>query len=349
MIWVVLVNQTMQKIPYLIVILLLLLGLMLDTSAVSAQASSATGVVAAVNDFRASNGLPHLQIDPILMAVAQAHSDYQAATGTITHTGSGGSRPKDRAAAAGFGGGATIFISENIAGGINLTIQDAIYQYWQDQLHLSTMLNPASVYIGAGVAVNGDYVYYTVDVGYYSGAPAAGSTVHPPQGNGDDQPTALAYDPFIVSTPREDGAIIHVVGYGQSLIGIAKTYEVELDDILQLNGLNMSAIIYPGDKLIIKTPDAVLDALTLTPSPSETVPAASPTNTPTARVEVVKNSPTPRSTFTPVPTESPTPTAIQPPISTERQQLVIGVIIMALLVFLGVVASSFLSRTKEGH
>jgi len=334
----------MRKFTTLLILLVLFLALGVDTSAASAQASSAYDVVAAVNDFRASNGLPPLQIDPILMSIAQAHSDYQASTGTITHTGPGGSRPTDRAYAAGFGGGATIFVSENIAGGINLSIQNAIYQYWQDQLHLNTMLNPAAVYIGAGVAVSGNYVYYTVDAGYFAGAPSTGSTVNPPQGNTNTGPTAVAYDPFVVSTPRDDGAIVHVVGYGQSLIGIAKTYKVELNDILQLNGLNLSAIIYPGDKIVIKT----TVALTPTPSSSETAPVEKITDIPRALAAAAKNTPTPRNTFTPVPTESPTPTATPPPISSEREQLVIGVIIMALLVFLVVIASSFLGRGKEG-
>jgi LysM repeat protein len=331
----------MRKFFYIFILLGLALGLGLGPTPTSAQASSAYDVVAAVNDFRAANGLPPLQIDPILMSIAQAHSDYQASIGTVTHTGSGGSRPIDRAYAAGFGGGATIFISENIAGGVNLSIQAAIYQYWQDQAHLNTMLNPATVYIGAGVGVSGNKVYYTVDAGYYAGAPSTGSTSIPTGGSTKPGSTAVVYDPFVVSTPREDGAIVHIVAYGQSLIGIVKTYKVELNEIMQLNGLSLNSIIYPGDKIIIKTGVPI----TPTPSPTETAPYEETTDTPKA-ASGSKITPTPRKTFTPVPTASPTASATPIAITTGREQLVLGVVIMAFLVFLAVIASSFLARNK---
>jgi LysM repeat protein len=334
----------MRKSTFLVGLLGLVLVLGLNPAPISAQASSAYDVVAAVNDFRTAQGLPALQIDPILMSIAQSHSDYMAATGTISHTGTGGSRPKDRASAAGFGGGASFFISENIAGGINLSIQSAIFQYWQDQAHLNTMLNPASRYIGAGVAESGNYVYYTVDVGYYSGAPANGSTPAPTVSSTKTGPTAVAYDPFVISTPQEDGTIIHVVGYGQSLIGIAKTYKVELNEVLQLNGLTMGSLIYPGDKIIIQTGIPI----TPTPTPTITGTAERATNTPRAEAAVLKITTAPVRTSSPSPTTSPTPTPNTSTLSAGRQQLVVGVVLMALLVFLAVIASSFLGRKNEG-
>jgi uncharacterized protein YkwD len=125
-------------------------------------------MIATVNALRASYGLAPLQTDRILMSIAQAHSDYQASIGTVTHVGPGGSRPRDRAAAAGFGNGATIFVSENIAGGTNMSVDTAVYTHWQDSLHLNTMIGENYVYIGAGVGFAGDVAYYTIDVGYYS-------------------------------------------------------------------------------------------------------------------------------------------------------------------------------------
>lgn len=330
----------MRKFSLIIILVVLVLGL--DGTPTSAQASSPHDVVAAVNNFRAANGLPALKTDPILMSIAQAHSDYQASIGTVTHTGPGGSSPKDRAYAAGFGGGATIFLSENIAGGMNLSIQTAIYQYWQDQTHLYTMLNPAAVHIGAGVAVSGSTVYYTVDVGYYAGEPSTGSTSVPTGDSIDPGPTAAKYDPFVISTPREDGAIIHIVGYGQSLIGIANTYKVELNDLLQLNGLKLDTIIYPGDEIIIKT------GVPLTLTPTGTPTAFRATNTPRPTATVTGDTPEPRNTATSVPT---TPATTQPaptssPNLTPRVQLAIGVAVLALLVFLAVILSSFMERKK---
>jgi LysM repeat protein len=333
----------MRKTSYIFIFMGLILVFGVNVTTSSAQASSAYDVVAAVNDFRAANGLPPLQIDPILMSIAQAHSDYQASIGTVTHTGPGGSRPKDRAYAAGFGGGATIFLSENIAGGMNMSIQTAIYQYWQDQAHLYTMLNPAAIYIGAGVAESGNTVYYTVDAGYYAGAPSTGSTSVPTGGGTNTVPTAVPYDPFVVSTPEDDGTIVHIVGFGQSLIGISKSYEVELNELLQLNGFNMETIIYPGDKIIIQT--GVPPSPTL--SPTETALSRIATDTPDAAT-VSKNTPTPKKTLTPAPTVSPTTTPTLTPIliRSEREQLIIGVVIMAFLVFLAVIVSSFLTHKK---
>ena len=67
--------------------------------------SSASEVISLVNQLRTTNGLPPYQVNAALMASAQGHSNYQASIRTITHTGAGGSDPKGRAAAAGYGGG----------------------------------------------------------------------------------------------------------------------------------------------------------------------------------------------------------------------------------------------------
>jgi len=317
------------------------LALGLDVTPSFAQASSAYDVVAVVNDFRAANGLLPLEINPILMSIAQAHSDYQASIRTVTHTGAGGTSVTDRAYAAGFGGGATIFVSENIAGGINLSIQKALYEYWQDAAHLNTMLNPAAVYIGAGVGITGDYVYYTVDAGYYSGATSSeDTTTKPPAAKTSPGPTAVAYDPFVVSTPQEDGKIIHTVGFGQSLIGIAKTYGIELNDIFQLNDLTQDSIIYPGEKIIIqigKTPTP-----TLTPTEPHSL-------TPTATQRMATATPRISSTPRRTPSPTPSPTATEPFITldTGRERLAAGVVVMALAVFLTVVINGVVAGKKS--
>src|SRR4030043_1255227 len=95
----------------------LILAVLLDNSPPgSAKAGDAYSLIDAVNNLRAANGLPAYQVNSILMAVAQGHSDYQAAIGQVTHTGAGGTRPRDRAAAAGYGGGANFFMSEKLHG-----------------------------------------------------------------------------------------------------------------------------------------------------------------------------------------------------------------------------------------
>jgi len=325
----------MRKVFFVIFLIGIIVLLGKDVAPASAQAGNAYDLINAVNQFRATHGLPALQISGALMASAQAHSDYQAAIGTVTHVGAGGSGAKDRAIAAGFGGGAQFFISENIAGGLYLSVDTAIYNYWQDALHLSTMLNPNAQYVGAGTGFAGDYVYYTLDVGCVAGAPTPGGNATP-VGNTTPGPTAVAYDPFVVSTPRGDGAIIHVVGYGQTLIGIANTYEVEVAELLALNGLTLDSVIYPGDEIIIRAGNPLTTTVSATNS--------APTGTPSATVTQHRLSPTPRASFTPRPTSTPTPTVTPIPISTEREHLVVGVVLISLVVLLAVIAGGLLKK-----
>ena len=210
-------------------------------------------------------------------------------------------------------------MSENIAGGWNLSISNAIFQYWQDESHLYTMLNPAAVYVGAGVGIAGDYVYYTVDAGYYSGAPSTGNTSGSPVEESTLNQPITNYDPFVISTPDKSGSIIHTVGYGQSLIGIANTYKVDLNAILVLNNLTLDSIIHPEDEIIIQAGSTP----TPTPTPTITHPSATPSQTPAKK----------------------TPTPI--PMDTERKSLVYGVVITAFIVLLAVVIASAISRRTE--
>lgn len=57
------------------------------------------------------------------------------------------------------------------------------------------------------------------------------------------------------STPAPDGSVVHVVRSGETLIGIAVTYGVSLDDIRKLNNLKGDTI-YVGQSLVIKTASA---------------------------------------------------------------------------------------------
>ena len=286
-------------VPLFVVLLVSLwFGARVDSS--SAQAGEAYELIDAVNALRAANGLPPYRINAALMSSAQGHSDYQAAVGTITHTGAGGMHPIDRARAAGYGGGATIFISENIAGGIGFDVGDVIIMWQGDDLHLNTMLGPNYTDIGAGVATDGTKTYYTIDVGYVSGQAGSGA-VNPPQAtpsseensdeNNTSQEVALIM-PIVVSSPREDGSIVHVVEPGQFLYPIAQAYQVPVQDILQLNNLTLESIIRPGDELLIKAADK-------TPDPTETI-EADPQSTQTPKIEgkIATVQPTTRHEFT---------------------------------------------------
>ena len=251
------IGAMMQRLLFFLVLCLLLLPLQSGV-ANAAPLYNAYDLIAAVNQLRTGNGLQPYEINGTLMGIAQAHSSYQASIGNITHTGAGGTRPRDRAIAAGYSDGATVFISENIAGGTNLSVSTAI-SWWQgDAPHLNTMLGPNYTDVGAGMAVAGDVVYYTLDVGYVTGSAADDETPPPSEdedNTGDTNTTQGGAAPVIVMTPREDGSVVHVVGFGQALWTIAVVYEVPLEDLLALNDLTENAFIFPGDELIVRPAD----------------------------------------------------------------------------------------------
>lgn len=262
------------------------------------RASQAFELIDQVNQLRAANGLPSYQVNDILMGIAQGQSDYQASIGDVTHEGPGGSNPGDRARGAGYGGGARIFISENIAGGTNLSPEGAVTMWQGDAPHLNTMLSPNYKDVGAGVAVSGSFVYYTLDVGYVSGDPGA-----PPPTAGTPGPGATFVAPDVTSTPNPDGSIIHIVQYGQTLIWIANVYGVTVPYLKELNGLSSDAI-FIGDRLIIRA------AYTATPTGQQNPTATrTPQPTKTASLTPTQVRATPTSTQV-IPTLTPTPASL---------------------------------------
>ena len=281
---------SMHKIfNFLLVFLFLLPAIALQGSRAHAQVGDPWSLIAEVNALRSAYGLPPYEVNNALMSAAQNHSDYQAQIGTWTHTGPGGTRPHDRAVAAGYGGGAQVFVSENVALGVNMSPSTTVYQMWQDAIHLETMISSRYTHIGAGVGRAGDYVYYTIDVGYIAGSPGNGPP--PPDGPsptedvGTPVPTPIPIEPIKVATPRPDGSIIHVVQWGQFLENIANTYEISLQDLMAVNGLSQEAIIYPGDKLLInpgQTPESTpVGASTAGPAQiDERISTSDPTQTP---------------------------------------------------------------------
>jgi LysM repeat protein len=103
------------------------------------------------------------------------------------------------------------------------------------------------------------------------------------------QPSATATPasviaPVTTATPRADGSLVHVVGFGQTLPEIAKAYGVTVTEIQRLNGLPPdSSTLYSGQKLLIVPKDAFLlpQSATATTFPT-TAPAETPITGPTA-------------------------------------------------------------------
>ena len=233
-----------------------------DAKSLRAEVADGYQVIDLVNQVRAGYGLAPLEVNSALMTAAQGHSDYQASIGSVTHTGAGGSRPVDRAVAAGYGGGAKVFISENIYGGSNTSPQQAV-DWWQgDPPHLNTMINAAYRDVGAGVATNGTAVYYTLDAGYTSGSPGSGNTPAPSNGTtpthlpgATSGSTAVVIIPVQAATPGPDGSIFHIVQQGQALWNIAAIYKIPLPELIALNGLTQNSFIHPGEKILVRPAD----------------------------------------------------------------------------------------------
>ncbi|MEU0195091.1 CAP domain-containing protein [Streptomyces afghaniensis] len=113
------------------------------------------GVAAAVTDLtnreRARAGLPPLAADPLLTAAAQAHSADMVARDFYSHTAPGGSRPWDRAAAA---GSTRRSIGENIACGQRSPAE--VVEGWMNSPgHRANILKPGFTHLGVGFAGGG--------------------------------------------------------------------------------------------------------------------------------------------------------------------------------------------------
>ena len=274
-------------------------------------------VIAAVNSLRASHGLPAYNFNSILMQIAQSQAEYLASTGCVNgHIGPGGTRPIDRAIAAGYpaSGG---FFSENWLAG-DYTASGAVNSSaWADAAHQNTMLSSSLADIGAGVATSGGMVYFVIDCGLATNSQintplAGGGTVIVVSGTAMTQDNRIAV--AIVSTPDASGNIYHTVQFGQTLWQIALAYKTTINEIKQKNNLT-SNDIYIGQKLLIGHAD--------TPTP------APPTGTPTLVPSTSTPSPT-LAVLTETPSITPTPVVTIPTSNPAGSVAVVAIVLVAL-------------------
>lgn len=216
---------------------------------------TAYDLIALVNNIRTSNGLPALEVSNILMSTAQSTAEIMAANRMGWHIGD----VRGRVMAAGYGGGATAWATENFAIG-PMSLEDLAWM-WSDADHMIPMVKPAYRHIGAGVATAADgSVYYIVHAAYTSGSGAASTQ---PPGSTGAEPTSPAGQwiiPVVTATPAADGAVIHEVKMGQSLWSIAIAYNTHIVDILRFNQLSPEQqVVWIGQKLNIPvTPQPTL-------------------------------------------------------------------------------------------
>ena len=121
------------------------------------------------------------------------------------------------------------------------------------------------------------------------------------------QPTATPQ--FIDQYPgaeinAEDNSVVHRIATGETLIGVAVRYDIPLERLYELNGIDGSSLLSVGQLIILDylpTPDVSLRGGSAD-LPIE-IPLATPTDAPT-------ETPLPLPTLTPAPTATTQPTAV---------------------------------------
>ena len=248
-------------------------------------------LVDAVNALRASHGLYPYRMNSILMNIAQGQANYLASTGgAYGHIGPGGTRPYQRALAAGYSVAGDLSLgglfSENWLAG-DYTASGAVNsQGWADAAHQGTMLASDLADVGAGVASDGSMNYYVIDAGLSTGS-------KPPSGSISSGTPAFQEPTIgvaIVNTPDKNGNVYYLVQPGQTLSQIAMAYKTTVNQI-KLNNSLTSDTIYSGQRLFIfkvgtSTPTSVpatgtRDSSTFTPMPTFVVFTETPTATET--------------------------------------------------------------------
>jgi LysM repeat protein len=291
-------------------ILSILLALSFQTTSVQSApryAISPYDLIDLINGWRTGNGYPALEIDPILMTTAYDTAAYMAVNGMRSHIGN----VSGRIQAYGYGGGATVFATENFA--IGPMPLSTIAEWWMDEAHQYPATNPNYVHIGAGVFPYGDREWYVVHVAYTSGSVqyTPGSPQSTPMENLPTKPPSVPQliVPVQVMTPDSTGKVIHEVLPGQALWSIAIAYDTKIDELVRLNNLNRTdPTIYIGQKLVIFDGKTTATPTKMTPTPDPSLPTPTPSVSPTPSPTITKT-PTTRPTrvfYTRTPTATPT-------------------------------------------
>ena len=105
-----------------------------------------------------------------------------------------------------------------------------------------------------------------------SAAPVAAPTQLPAAANAAPPPSAQ--QPRPPPAPRGDGAVVHVAQPGDTVWGLSVQYDVSMDQILRLNGMDQDTPLLIGQEVVIALPEAASQ------------PAPAPTETPAAATEI---------------------------------------------------------------
>lgn len=218
--------------------------------------ASAYDLILAMNTLRVSYGLPALIEDPIIDAVAQSTAATMAANNMSWHIGD----VRGRLAAAGYGGGATVWATENFAVSSNGMGIDEIMAVWADPDHMRPAVNPAYCNVGAGLAKTSDgRIYYILQAAYVAGrecgSSSSGGSSQPGSVPNGVPPVSQLIIPVKIATPDAEGKVFHEVQAGQSFWSIAIAYQITIHDLEVWNNLSRSIPLRAGQRLFIPGKD----------------------------------------------------------------------------------------------
>lgn len=246
-----------------LLLLSLVFGLVPKTQTVEAKAIErpltqvgAWDLIAAMNVWRTSNGLPALIEDGTINAVAQGTAQIMADQNLSWHIGNVAGRLQG----AGYGGGKKVYATENFAMASSGGSIDQIMMMWADPDHMLPATNPNYCHVGAGVATaSNGFVYYVLQAAYVAGEACSGS--YTPPGGGQPGGPGSGFVPGIITPvelvePNEQGIYTHIVKPGQAFWSIAVAYNTTIKNLRAWNNLSESYVLRIGDEIIILGPDA---------------------------------------------------------------------------------------------
>ena len=260
------------------------------TPTIESHNATADELIYFTNLRRTQYGLSALTVNSILMTSAQQTAETMAGYQSGSHLGGASQNISEM----GYGNGVTVYSTENVANGTDLSAEYIVYTMWNDDLHNIPVMNPIYCDIGAGVATDSEGTsYYVLRAAYnekrYCGEYRApdGTTLETlfarttTTDEGDELSLAEQQwmQPVSRSTPNAEGQIIHVVDYGQTLWTIAITYNTTIKEIQALNSYSEDDLtVYPGQKLHIPS--------SLSPYPTD-IPVVTDTPAPVQTAEAV--------------------------------------------------------------
>lgn len=123
-------------------------------------------VIAAVNAYRATLGLPAYTTNPQLSLAAQAHANDMACNNLFFHNGSDGSTPQSRVKISGY---IASSVSENVYGSYPPLNGQGVVNWWKtdkiDPRHNQNLVSDKFIDIGVGYAFFNNYGYYVIVFG----------------------------------------------------------------------------------------------------------------------------------------------------------------------------------------